>query len=602
MLFHLSLIFSFAISLFAQAQPLEQAPSLSPTSPKQDQIIVTATRSGTAASELPFSAEVISEEEWQEKGPANALASIPGISATSNGGVGQTKSLFLRGAKSEHLLVLVDGVVMNDPLAPSRGFDFGQIPASDIDHIEIIKGPQSVLFGSDAMAGVIQIFTKRGLNNPTLKIEGGSYGSGKASVSAYGFRAGAERSDGFSAADRREGNEEIDGYRAYHLGGIKDFQLDSRSSWRNTAFLSDSKTDTDRSGGRSGDSRNTFSRNSRLHFRSELLHSFENGIDSTLAGSANIIDREDNTSGAAFYKANLWKIESLWRKSFLQHDFTLGAEFSKESGRSSDLPQEKSLHSYGAFLQDQFRSGALHGSLGARIDFPSEQGNPQTYRAGLGYWLVPNDWKIKGSLGTGFKSPSLYQTYSSYGTRGLSPEKSIGGDIGLEFFSEKFEASFAGYQNRYQNLIEFNTSTSKYYNLGRALTQGIELSLAFQAGRLRLENSLTTTRAYDRNSGQDLLRRPKWNDSLELSWQENARWKFSGNARAIGPREDLHPILYTRQPMPSYFLFGAFAQFQYSETGKAYLRIDNILDRRYQETSGYGTAGFSAFTGLELSL
>lgn len=284
---------------------------------------------------------------------------------------------------------------MNDPLSPSRGFDFGQIPASEIDHIEIVEGPQSVLFGSDAMAGVIQIFTKRGAANPNLRIRGGSYGSGKASLSAYGFYAGGERSDGFSAADKREGNEEIDGYRAYHIGGVKDFILDARSTWRNTAHLSDSKTDTDRNGGKAGDSRNTFSRNSRLHFRSELNHAFVNGIDGSLAGSANIIDREDNTSGPAFYKANLWKLETLWNKSVSAHDFTLGAEYARETGRSTDLPQEKSLHTYGVFLQDQFRSGAFLANLGARIDFPSEQGNPQTYRAGFAFIGSPREMERK---------------------------------------------------------------------------------------------------------------------------------------------------------------------------------------------------------------
>ena len=178
-----------------------------------DTLVVTATRMETPAEELPQAITVIGETELQNKGQniGEVLRTVPGVVLSQNGGPGQPQSLFLRGAKSEHTIVIVDGIIVNDPMSPSRSFDFSQIPVGEIERIEILRGPQSVLYGSDAMGGAIQIFTKHGYNDPIIRLEYGSYDSYKAGFSAYGFNADYFQTKGFSAADKNEGNTEREG-------------------------------------------------------------------------------------------------------------------------------------------------------------------------------------------------------------------------------------------------------------------------------------------------------------------------------------------------------------------------------------------------------
>lgn len=572
----------------------------------EDKVVVTATRAPSPAAELPFSVAAVSGERWEASGGniEQALSSVPGLSFVASGATGQTRSLLIRGAKAEHTLVLIDGIPVNDPLSPSRAFDFGQIPVTEIERVEIIRGPQSVLYGSDAMGGVIHIITKTG-NGTRVRLEGGSYRTVRARVATMGFHAGYEEVRGFSAADERDGNTERDGHGAWSLGGKKQFALGDSALLRLSADYQDARTDTDRSGGRGGDSLNTRAKNSQLLFRAESEIFLPSDYNWTVAGSYIGRDRDDNTNRATgdYYKANLIKAENVLRKAFGDHGLALGLELQEEAGRSSQTTGGyRRFRSFGAFLQHQLKLGAFHSTLGARHDGHSEHESAQTYRAGLGYWLTPERFRVKGSLGTGFKAPSLYQTYSIYGSPQLRPERSVGADLGLELIGDDNRAELTAFGNRFRDQIDFNLTTSRYFNQSRAETYGLEFSAEQAFGFFRLTNSLTWLRAFDRDTRLPLLRRPLLTDTLTFGFRKGDFVGANLHLRYVGERIDVHPTLYTRQPMPAFTTLG-FDMFHYVGNGiRLSGRAENLFDRHYQETSGFGTPGFSAYAGIEADL
>lgn len=572
----------------------------------EDTIVVTATRGAAPERDLPFSVRTVGGERWDTAGgnAEQALSGVPGLSFVASGAAGQTRSLLIRGAKAEHTLVLIDGIPVNDPLSPSRAFDFGQIPVDEIERIEVIKGPQSVLYGSDAMGGVVHIITKSG-NQTHVKLEGGSYRTFRARAGTLGFHAGYEEVRGFSAADERDGNTERDSHGSWNLGGKKEFALGDSAFLRLHAHYEDATTDTDRSGGRGGDSYGTRAKTTQMLFRAESEIFLPSDYNLTVAASYAGRDREDNTNSTAgdYYKANLVKTESLLRRAFGAHSLTLGVEGQEEAGRSSQTTGGyRRFQGLAAFLQDQLSLGAFHANLGGRFDSHSEHENAQTARLGLGYWLAPDLFRLKGSLGTGFKAPSLYQTYSIYGSPQLKPERSVGADFGAELTGEDGRAELTFFGNRYRDQIDFNPVTSRYFNQSRAETYGVELAAERAFGFFRLENSATWLRAFDRDTRLPLLRRPLFTDTVTFGFRKGDFVAANLRLRYVGERIDVHPTAFTRQPMPAFLTLG-FDMFHSIGHGmRLTARGENLLDRRYQETSGFGTPGLSGYAGLEADL
>jgi vitamin B12 transporter len=573
-----------------------------PSSFAMDAIVVTATKNGTPRAELPLSVDKITGDDWEQAGEQaeTALQSVPGLSFSASGGAGQTRSVFLRGARAEDTLVLLDGIPLNDPLSPSRAFDFSQIPASEIESIEVLKGPQSVLYGSDAIGGVVQLFSKR--EGSRARFEAGSYGSMRLRASHLGLQGGFERSDGFSSADEANGNREKDGHKSWNLGGTRDFSLSERTSLRVQGQYHSARTDTDRNGGAGGDSPGTFTRNHQLLFKAETFHLSRSGFEFT--HGATILDRErdDNTVAPAFYRASRWRAETGVKKKFGPHLPALGAEFSAETGRSSEISGRRRFRTGGFYAQNQFTAGRWQAVLGARMDFHGEHGRATTFRTGLGYWIAPETLRARFSLGNGFKAPSLYQTYSSYGTPGLRPSRTIGGDFGFDLTSGPWGGELVYFQNRFRDLIDFESTSSRYFNIGRAKSEGVEAGLARKIGLLSAKASYTYLTARDQNTRLRLLRRPIGSGAASLTFTPTALWETALRLRYVGTREDIHPSLFVRQRMPSFFVWSAFGGYEFKPGWKVQGRVENLFNRHYQETSGFGSPGLSGYAGLEADL
>ncbi len=565
-------------------------------------IIVQDQKRSTDGIAVPIGKKEIEGSRWHSQGEnvESAFSDVPGIAFSAAGGSGQTRSVFIRGARAEDTLVLLDGIPLNDPLSPSRSFDFSQIPTS-LEKIEILKGAQSVSYGSDALGGVI-LLTSQDSVNPQARVEGGSYGTYKARAAHLGFRASYERSDGFSAADAKQGNTERDGYRAYSFGGKKSYALGAKGVLEAQGFYQYNLTETDRDGGPSGDSLGTQTKNRNLTFRLSEFHDLGDGLSMQSGVSHFSKNRDDNTAGPAFYRAQQWRGETFLKKQYANHAPSAGIDFSLENGRSSDFSDRESLQSLAGFAQWEWQKSALEGSHGARIDFPSEHQKAITYRSALGYWLLQDALRLRASIGSGYKTPSLYQTYSRFGTRSLKPSRSVAKDISLEYLTGDTQTELTAFQNLYRELIDFQSTPSpgSYRNIGRAESVGLEFAHRHSIASLYVDTSFTWMNARDLTNGNPLRRRPNLFGTGEIGYRKG---DFAGaglQLRWVGKRVDTLPIFpYSAQNMPSFSVLRFSAFHRLKEIWKLTLRIENILNRSYQETSGFGTAERSYYLGLE---
>ena len=610
-----------------------------------EDVVVTANRLETAKGEVGSSLTVVTAKEIelrQQKFLLDVLRSVPSIDVVQNGGPGSSTSVFMRGANPEHTLVLLDGIELNDPSSPGGSYDFANLPTDNIERVEILRGPQSTLYGSRAMAGVISIITKRGQGKPAgfLSAQGGSFSTAaeKAGISGgadrYNYSLGLSRFDtgGFSAAGKKQGNTENDGYQ--------NTSVNTRLGITPTSYLSvdfivtylKTRADLDNNGGVGGDDPNYIQKNEQFSFRSQAdLALCENRWEQRLGVSFSKLSRDLNNGTDAVHPSDLSRasyhgqsVTADWQHTLHLHEtssLTLGVEYKEETATSDYYSEsvwgpysspwdEHSAHTTGYYLQEQIRLWDVwFTTLGVRLDDHSRFGTEATYRFTSAYTVKQTATTFKGSVGTAFKSPSLYQLYApTYGDQNLNPEKNSGWDLGVEqsLADGKVTMGAAYFHNDFTDLINFESSLSTYSNISKATTQGVELSAALRpVEELTLRVSSTYTKTEDKETGMELLRRPRNKVSFDGSY------RFLKNAHVnlgmvyTGARFDTvyDPATFasTRVKMDEYLLVNLAASYDISQSIRIFGRVDNLFDRNYEEVSGYGTAGISAFGGIKVS-
>jgi vitamin B12 transporter len=611
---------------------------------KTKEIVVTATRIETPAREVGSSITVITGQEIKEKQKVTVLEvlrTVPALDIVQTGGPGKETAVFIRGAKSEYTLVLIDGVEMNDPTSPGRSYDFANLTTENIERIEILRGPQSTLYGSDAMGGVINIITQKGKGKPAAFVSG-EYGSfntfiGKAGVSGghrwvnYSLGVSYWDTEGISAANEKDGNTEKDGYNnksaSARLGvtPTEYFDLDFIFKYI------DAKADIDNFGGAGGDDPNNTAESKQLFFRTQArLSLFDDIWRQKLGFSLSDHRREGrNDTDPAHpgelsrdsYDGRLLKFD--WQHDLHLHktnSLTLGVETEEEKGESSYYSEsffgpfsstfpEKTARTTGYYLQDQIKLwDSWFTTLGVRLDDHSKFGNETTYRITSAYLIRQTGTKLKGSYGTGFKAPSLFQLYAPiYGDENLKPEKSAGWDAGLEqsLFGERVVLGATYFNNRFKDLIEFDSGLSKYINIGEAETKGVELFASVRPmDDLTLRASYTYTDTEDKATGKPLLRRPKNKVGFDAGYRFLAKGNLNLGVVYAGERDDFDYSAWpaTRVKLGDYLLVNLAASYDVTQNIQVYGRIENLLDNRYEEVKGYGTPGISVFGGLKLSI
>jgi vitamin B12 transporter len=592
----------------------------------QQTIVVTATRVATPLASVGSSITVLEGkqlESGQNRTLVEALRSVPGVDVVRNGGLGSRVAVHLRGTQSDQVLVLVDGVELNDPSGTGRGADLSQLPVENIERIEILRGPQSTLYGADAIGGVINVITRKGAGPLAgdVTAEGGSFGTFSETATMRGgsdrfnYSVGASRQDaeGISSASSRNGNTEKDGYGRTELSSrlgwtpADEFEANAIVRWNRSNYDYDSFLN-----GAPVDSDDHAEAEQVLLYGEGKLRLFDGVWAQRLGGSWVDHDRDDFSDMADS------SFDSLLKKAEWQNDVriggantvTAGLEWEEESSESvyeapgrADRFDRQTVRNKALYLQDAAKVGSLSATAGVRVDDHDVFGSETTWRVAPVYEIAPTGTRVKGSYGTGFKAPSLFQLYSIYGSPELGPEKSRGWDAGVEQdLGERVTMGLMYFMNELEDMIDYDFAASKYGNVAEAETKGVESYVtARPLDDLTVRASYTYMDTLDKTTGNQLRQRPRNKGSVDVTYAFTAKLRGTAGVTMVGEREDLNFASYQDETLDAYTLVNLYAAYDVRKQVTLFGRIENLFDEEYEQVIGYGTAGRAGYGGVKVT-
>ncbi|WP_126172448.1 TonB-dependent receptor plug domain-containing protein [Altericroceibacterium xinjiangense] len=609
-----------------------------PSSPAAAQELISAVPAGdhqitVLASGIPERVDrtgeavtVISHEEIEAlQGPdlTRVLERVPGLTFSRNGGLGAFTGVSIRGAKTEQLLVLIDGVRVADPAAPGAGFDFGNLVPGTISKIEVLRGSNSTIWGNQAVGGILAVTTRfaRGLG---ASAEYGAQDSAYLTLSAgvgndeagLALNAATIRSDGVSAA---ADGQEADGFRQTALGGKIHMTVAPSLTALATVRYADSRLETDGFPAPEYRLADTAEYQNTEQFLGLLGLEYATGrlqLRGTLAVAETERDLYDPALGSSptFSSSGTSEQAALRGRLEITDHWALdfGGEREATHFRTSSDPRARAVLA-GAYSQFDFEGDGAHLAVGLRVDDHSRFGSAWSFGAD-GVVELYREWRLRASYGEGFKAPTLYQLLSDYGNLSLQPERSHSYDLALEVGDRSAGVHFAltAFRRNSRDLIDFfscfGTASGicagrpfgTYDNIGLARAQGIETEAAVRpTPTLRLAAVYTYLEAKNRSAssaefGNDLARRPSHAATLSADWVTPIALALGMDLRIVsGSFDDAANTLR----LVGYEVLTARASVPLTATVELFGRVENVTDDRYQTAAGYGTLGRSAYLG-----
>jgi vitamin B12 transporter len=592
-----------------------------PRQPLDDDTVLSATATPVSRPQVGSSVTVITEEDIQRRGARTLneiLRTVPALDITSRGGPGQPTSIFTRGTNSSQTKVLLDGIPLNDPSGPSRAFDPSNFLLDNVQRIEVIRGPQSTLYGSDAIGGAINIVTRRGNGPAQIRTtqEGGSFGtytqsttlSGGSERFWYSFSGAWFKNDGFSTSSF---GTEDDGYEngtlSGRIGTLLTDDLDVDVSWRYIdadadfdGFLADAPRNID---------------TEAFFLRTQTTYTQLDGLLEHRAGYSLASYKKDDRAGfQAFFDGESHQFD--YRASLrtydddcFSHTLTGGVDHLREdvlqdtSNAFISFDPTAAQFATGVFAENQFEvADRWFTTAGYRYNDFSRAGHASTYRVTSRLLIPESDTALHGAIGTSFRAPALAEVAAGFGfNTALRPEESFGWEAGAEqqLFDGRVILDATYFRNDLTNLIDFPPATGfTAVNIASALTAGVEASAQVELGpETFLLASYTNTKTQDNSTGNQLLRRPRHKANLSLSqFLSDRQAQVSLNLRFVGDRDDFGVTL------DEYFLVNASFWYELSEDVRLFGRVDNITDEQYEDVFGFSSADISAYGGVSITL
>ena len=639
----------------AKETPVDQ-----PETIETPDVVVSATKTPVPISQVTSAVEIITGEQMEQRKVrtvAEALRWAQGLAVFQSGGPGTTVDVRMRGGTPEQTLVLIDGAIMNSATVGS--YNFANLTSDNIERIEILRGSQGMMWGSDAMGGVINITTKRGRDTPAIAAfaEYGSFTTVREGASLTGKKgpidlaATLTRWDtaSFSAINYRRGATERDGFHNWqgsvNLGADlpKDGRLQFSFRWMEgitnldgfafnpVTFASDP---ADLLGAKTTNKQYMFAGNYTqpiTNWWSQKL-TLARATDSLVTRSGTV-ERNLVTGAVGIPFALNSEINTTSNRVEWQHDFqvgkplllTAGYQFREQQGENLDILSAtttlptKLISSHAGFAEAKLNLwDRLFGTAGIRQDEYNVFGSATTYRMTAGYLHKETGTKLRGSYGTGFRAPTINQLFfPDFGNPNLKPEKSKGLDVAVDqsLFNDRVLLSAGYFWTRYQNLIlsvfdpvacGFTLFGFCAQNVGDSKAEGVEASARVQVVRDRpWVKSLDVQFTYTYTNTENLAspsnpRLPKWPRnqwSTILSYQPIESVRINLEGRYVGQRyNDVNNL----QSVPSFYVWNASVTYDVAKTVQIYGRADNIFNEKYEEVLFFGTPIHSVFGGVRV--
>ncbi|MFN3820531.1 TonB-dependent receptor plug domain-containing protein [Blastomonas sp.] len=633
-----TLAFAATLSATAIAQD-----NLAAADPREAIVVVTANRTAQPVERVGQSITVVDAEEIERRQTqtvADILRTVPGVSIIRNGGIGSTTSVFIRGAESDQTAALIDGIKLNDPSSPGGGFNFGHLLTGNIERIEVLRGPSSVLWGSQAIGGVINMITRQPTEDLAVNLRG-EYGyrdtgqlvgniSGKAGPLSASAGAGYFRTDGISAFSEARGGTEKDGYENYGANGNVNLALSDTISIDARGWYSEGRVNID------GFPAPTFAFgdvNEESRTREIVGYT---GINAALFDG-----RFRNRLGYAYTDTRRRSIalDGPATETFVGHgrnerieyqgifDITEGwqltggleretSRFSSSSyGAAPSLGRARIDSVYGQIVASPVSGLTLTG--GVRHDDHNRFGGATTFGANGVYAIGQTGTIVRASYAEGFKAPSLFQLQSDFGNQQLQPERSKGWDAGVtqNLVEGRLQASATYFRRNSSDLIIFvscvapltgicaNRPSGTYDNVSRARAEGVEIGLTMQpVDTLRLQANYTYTDATNRspgnvNFGRQLVRRPQHSVTALIDYQWGFGLETGVTLTHVGANFD---NANNSRKVEGYVLADLRASFPLTDRIDIYGRVENVFDEQYETVFRYGSPGRAGYAGVRL--
>lgn len=621
-----------------------------------DDVVVTAHRVPMRRDRVAHGATVLTGEELEARGIhrlSEALEEVPGLHVARNGSFGSATSLFTRGGESDYTRVLVDGVPLN---RPGGSFDAAHLTTTDVERVEVVRGPASVLYGSDAMTGVVQVFTGggEGAARGEAGVSGGTYGSlrwdasvsGGSETADYSFSLSRYTTDGLFELNNEYANTVASGRVDLTPG-------DGLAAGLTLRYSDDEYHYPTNSAGEPVDE-NAVSRNESAVLGLDLGYELTSELQARVQVQTHQLtsstdDRPDgpaDTLGAYAFESqqdvDRWGTDA--RLEYRPEEgtvLTLGGSVENQDrdsfNRSTSAfgvsrgSMDRSRDNRALYAQAVRGIGPVTLSAGARVDDNEQFGAHDTYRAGA-TWALPTGTLLRGSFGTGFKEPTFLENYSTgfvTGNPELDPERSRSGEVGVEqpLLDDRLTLSATWFDQRFEDLIQFTFSPPEpgdpnYFNVAEARSDGLEATVSARpVERLELDASYTWTDTEVLDSGFDegedasfapgepLLRRPEHRAAARARFRAGDG-RFTAGVSWVGERVDRD---FSRTPAPRITLdpyatvdvsaeWTLFGESDSRPEATPILRVRNLLDASYHEVANFPAPGRTIFVGLRTGL